>query len=130
MSQQSTVPIIQKKKAKPRGGSRKGRPNKSTNEVKSILDANVNFNVVAKKLYELVKGVSVQTVKRGKTVIYVQPPDTAAAKVLFEFRFGKPHQQIGIQGELDHNHFSGLEDADVHSLAVMYAKQKIKEKKS
>lgn len=72
------------------GGKRKGagRPvgsvNKSTLYIKEILDKSVDFAEIARKMYELAIGLG------GK------PPDPVAARLLFEYRFGKPHQSMDI----------------------------------
>ena len=65
------------------GGSRKGIRNKSTLQVKELLDSESDFKAIITKLNELaLKG------------------DVSAAKLLMEYRFGKPSQHI----ELDTNH--------------------------
>ena len=68
------------KRVKTGGGSRKGVPNKSTLEVKELLDANVDFSVLITKLFQLA----------------TQKGDSTAAKILMEYRFGKPHQSTDI----------------------------------
>lgn len=77
------------------GGSRKGVRNKATGAVRDILDANVDFDVVVQKLFELGQGVQVrQKTKDGREVIYDRPPDAFALKTLLEYRFGKAPQPL------------------------------------
>lgn len=80
------------------GGSRKGSPNKSTQNIKNIIDGIVNFNEVVGKLFELANGV---LAKNDQGVIYNKPPDTAAIKILMEYRFGKPRQELSIETPVD-----------------------------
>jgi len=75
-----------------RGGSRKGKPNKSTQDIKKLLDERVDFGIVIDKLMELVNGVQVQKVNGGQIRIYTDKPDSFAAKILLEYRFGKAPQ--------------------------------------
>ena len=88
-----------------RGGSRKGKPNKSTAEVKHLIDLAAKehggMQFVFEKLFELVAGVTIQTVdKKGEEHVYDKPPDAFAAKILLEYRYGKAPQPItGPEGE-------------------------------
>lgn len=88
-----------------RGGKRAGAGRKpgSVNESKLILQKAIDS--VARKrggyeslighLWELAEGVEVQKeTKRDGEVIYSQPPDAFAAKILLEFRFGKAPQPL------------------------------------
>lgn len=94
--------------ATPKGvsGNPKGKPpgtrNKSTEEVKKLLDANVKFPQVIKRLYELTQGVEIAKQTEQGTKYYSEKPDAYAARVLLEYRFGKPVQQIlnEISGEV------------------------------
>lgn len=61
------------------GGRQKGSVNKSKSDVKEILDNVVDFEKLFEKLYDLAMG---------------KKQDTAAAKILLEYRFGKPLQSI------------------------------------
>lgn len=81
------------------GGSRKGVPNKSTAEVKEIMDSIVEWNVVVEKMYSLVKGIMVQKTNEKDGTVYVEDkePNVQAAKLLLEYRFGKPKEQIDIK---------------------------------
>jgi len=92
------------KKGERRGGRTKGTKNKATLEIKQILAKNVNFNVVVKKLMELVNGVTVVDHQKRKhkdddndnPPVYDKPPDSFAAKILLEYGFGKPNQATEV----------------------------------
>lgn len=79
-------------------GRKAGIPNKSTQEIREILDESVDFVQVVSRLFELSQGVAVQetTFEEGK-VVYEKEPNTNAAKILLEYRFGKPKQQVDLQ---------------------------------
>lgn len=85
-----------------RGGKREGAGrkhgvrNKSTMQVKDLLDKCVDFEVVVGKLYELAQGVEVEKYVKDENVVYSEKPDAFAAKVLLEYRFGKPQQSVDI----------------------------------
>jgi hypothetical protein len=82
------------------GGSRKGKRNKSTEEIKELLDSRVDFEVVVEKLYELVQGVTVKKASpSGAPIIYTEKPDVSAAKILIEYRYGKPLQRTELTGK-------------------------------
>lgn len=76
--------------------TRKGRPNKSTQDIKRLLDKRVDYNLIIDKLVELVKGVTISKTIRGQQVIYEEKPDSFAAKILLEYRFGKPPQPTEV----------------------------------
>jgi len=76
------------------GGSRLGSPNKSTAEIKELLDREVDFGVVISKLYELSQGVESEKFSMGDSIIYQEKPDAYAAKILLEYRYGKPVQTV------------------------------------
>ena len=78
------------------GGRTKGTANKATQELKNIIDSCVDMNQVVGKLYELVNGVTVQETKGEAPVVYQKPPDSFAAKILLEYRYGKPQQYIDV----------------------------------
>lgn len=81
------------------GGREKGVLNKNSNGIKELLDSRVDFNLIIDKLIELVVGVEVQTFNsNGQPVIYSKPPDSQAAKILLEYRFGKPTQSVDFGG--------------------------------
>jgi hypothetical protein len=90
---------MEKKKYRSRGGSRKGIPNKSTSDVRAVIDRvakkHGGMDFVFKQLFELVKGVSVNvTDKKGEEHVYDKPPDPLAAKILLEYRYGKAPQPL------------------------------------
>lgn len=70
--------------ARPGAGRRKGTKNKATEDVKKLIDENVDFNMIIQGLYKLAKG-----------------GDTYAAKTLLEYRYGKPKQPV--EGDFDGN---------------------------
>ena len=82
------------------GGSRKGKPNKSTAEVRAIMDQVADERagtkngkgqkVVFEKLMDLIMGVTVQEIKHGKQVVYTKPPDQFAIKTWLERRWNRP----------------------------------------
>ncbi len=76
------------------GGSRKGRPNKSTQAIKEIIDSCIDMHEIVSKLGELARGVRVAARKGGRVTIYTEKPDPNAIKILLEYRFGKPAQVI------------------------------------
>lgn len=91
------------KGAKKGESRRKGIPNKSTQEIKDILSKEVDFAVVARKMFELVEGVTVkESDGKGGVNVYEKEPNVAAAKLLLEYGFGKPKEQIDV------NHSGGV----------------------
>jgi|SRR6267143_7195562 len=74
------------------GGSRKGKPNRNTERVRSIIDRCVDMREMITKLAELGRGVEVAVTKGNRTVTYSEKPDPLAIKILLEYRFGKPSQ--------------------------------------
>ena len=84
------------------GGARKGagrKPgvaNKTTKEIRAILDDRVDFEGLVDKLIELVDGVEVSERRGDEEIIYTTKPDIQAAKALLEFRFGKPSQSVDV----------------------------------
>ncbi len=86
-------------KGKKTGGRIKGKPNKSTLEIRQLIDSCVDFNEVFSKLYELTKGVEVQKLTDDGNIVYTKPPDPFAAKILIEHRFGKAPQAIDITSD-------------------------------
>lgn len=82
------------------GGRQKGSKNKSSDEIKDLLDSNVDFSEIIGKLVELANGVQVQIFTDKGVKVYQDRPDSAAAKILLEYRFGKPQQKIEHSGEV------------------------------
>lgn len=78
------------------GASRKGRPNKSTQDIKKLIRQRVDFEVVIDKLMELVNGVTVQRNTRDGVRTYEEKPDSFAARILLEYGFGKPVQTTEV----------------------------------
>lgn len=76
------------------GGRRKGTPNKATAEIREILDEEVDFNTLVSKLFELVEGVSIEKYTPDGAIVYQEKPDAYAAKILLEYRYGKPLQTV------------------------------------
>jgi hypothetical protein len=88
-------------KGRKTGGRKPGTPNKSKEEVRFLIDRvakkHGGMATVVARLFELVEGVEVEkTDKKGETAIYSQPPDAFAAKILMEYRFGKPASTLVI----------------------------------
>lgn len=85
------------KGSKKTGGRVKGTPNKARLEIRDIIDnSGVDFSVVVSKLFELVKGVKAAITTGDGAIVYEKPPDSAAAKILLEYRFGRPAQALDI----------------------------------
>lgn len=89
------MPFVKGQSGNP-NGKPAGIKNKSTLDIKAVLDSEVDFRQVVKKLLELVMGVTVQTKHEGETIVYERPPDAHAAKILLEYRFGRPTQSIDL----------------------------------
>ncbi len=85
------------------GGSRLGKPNKSRDEAKQLIDEVLKKHGGSKwifeKLVELGEGVLVSSEEGDKTVVYEKEPNDRALRTLAEYRFGKPPQEI--QGNLN-----------------------------
>lgn len=77
-------------------GRKPGQFNKSTMEVKELLDTTVDFTKVAGKLYELSQGIELAKETAEGIVVYSKPPDAFASKILMEYRFGKAPQSIDV----------------------------------
>jgi hypothetical protein len=87
------------KKGEHRGGRKKGILNKSTAEVKALIDqagkSRGGMEMVLKRLFELADGITVvEKNGNGNERIYTKPPDGFAARTLLEHRFGRPAQSI------------------------------------
>lgn len=92
--------MLEKPKRKKYGGRQKGSLNKSKDEIKELLDANVDFSIVVGKLNELAMGVAIAKKIDGKEIVYREKPDAYAMKILLEYRYGKPQQSIQHSGEI------------------------------
>lgn len=83
------------------GGRVKGSVNKSKDEIKELLDANVDWSVLVGKLVELSNGVSIVKInEKGQQIVYQNPPDSTASKILLEYRYGKPQQKVELSGQV------------------------------
>ena len=79
------------------GGRKKGTKNKKTPEIKQLLDKIVDFPRLLGKLQELSDGIQIRTIGGdGIAKIYDKGPDAQAAKILLEYRFGKPSQAVDL----------------------------------
>lgn len=83
-------------------GRPKGLRNKTNDEIRGLLDANVDFTEVIRGLVELSKGITVERVVKDARLVFTEKPDPVASKILLEYRFGKPVQQIEaeVKGEI------------------------------
>jgi hypothetical protein len=80
------------------GGSRKGKQNKSTLEIKKIVQSSADFKKLTKRMYEFAMGVQVQkSMPDGSKAIYDELPNVPAAKLLFEYGFGKPKEVVELE---------------------------------
>lgn len=94
------------KKKSNRGGARKGagRPegsvNRSTAEIRELIDLHVDLEEIILNLAKLAKGMQYTKyvrIKKGqplKKVVLTDPPDLKAIELLLAYRFGKPIQQV------------------------------------
>jgi len=81
------------------GGSRKGVPNKSRDEVRELIDRVGKpfggMEMVFKRLFELADGITLQeTDKKGEARIYTRAPSELAIKELNDRRYGKSAQPV------------------------------------
>lgn len=86
------------------GGSRKGIPNKSSEELRSIIDKVSKarkvgdlegLEIQVTNLFKLGEGVLVQKVdKEGGKEVFEMPPDPIAIGKLLDYRFGKAVQPV------------------------------------
>lgn len=95
------------------GGSRKGKPNKSTREVRELIDRvgkrYGGMRAVFEAQFSLAVGIRIEREnKKGEKEIYEKEPSTSAAEFLAEYRYGKPLRQMEIEAlEGEGNAFSG-----------------------
>jgi hypothetical protein len=88
------------------GGRRKGSPNRSTIYIRDLIDETSDLLTVEGRdalqqiieaLFRLAIGVrAVRHEHEGQEVVYEVLPDTQAAKLILEHRFGKPKQAVEI----------------------------------
>ena len=72
----------------------KGATNIASRAVKDLIDECVDMKEVISKLIELSNGIKLYDPKTQKE--YTDKPDTQAAKILMEYRYGKPHQSVDV----------------------------------
>lgn len=77
-------------------GRKKGGRNKATQEIKDLLDEHVDFAEIVGKLSELAMGVLVERDTMAGKVIYKEPPNIAASKILMEYQYGKAKESGSI----------------------------------
>jgi hypothetical protein len=92
--------------AKPGQANRKGRPNKSTQEVKDRIDLIAakhkqngmnGLDAMWLAQLELACGtVKVESLRDGEVKVYQEPPSPAAAKIIIEQRWGKPKESLEL----------------------------------
>jgi hypothetical protein len=98
------------------GGRRQGRPNRSTIYIRELIDEASDLLTVEGRdaLQQIIEAqmriaIGVRAVRHehdGQEVVYEVLPDTQAAKLILEHRFGKPKQAVEI---IDPNEkFKGL----------------------
>lgn len=98
------------------GGKRKGSPNRSTIYIRDLIDETSDLLTVEGRdalqqiieaLFRLAIGIrAVRHEREGQEVVYEVLPDTQAAKLILEHRYGKPKQAIEL---IDPNEqFKGL----------------------
>lgn len=88
-------------KGKKTGGKKVGSRNKSTKEIKELIDVvaqkrhkTQGLSPVIDALFESAEGVTVQdTNEKGEVNVYTKEPNVLAIKTILEYRFGKPKEQ-------------------------------------
>lgn len=104
------------KGSKKTGGRTKGARNKITHELRTILFEEVDFRVVVQKVYELVKGVKIQTNQpQAGNPIYEKPPNHHAARLLLEYGYGKVTQHIQMDASVSND---SLPILDVNPIVI------------
>ena len=79
------------------GGPRKGIPNKTTQHLREVIEAEISTEERIGLLAELARGVTVEeTYKNGGPVIYTRPPDAFAIRQLNENQYGKPREAVDV----------------------------------
>lgn len=82
------------------GGRQKGSQNKSKNDLRELLDKTVDFNKIFESLTNLALGIEIEREIAGKIYKIKEKPDAQAAKILLEYRYGKPAQTIEHSGQI------------------------------
>jgi hypothetical protein len=88
------------------GGRRKGRPNRSTIYIRELIDEAADLLTAEGRdalqqviVAQMRKAIGIRAVRYehgGQEVVYDVPPDTQAAKLILEHRFGRPKQAIEV----------------------------------
>lgn len=92
---------------RPNAGRKSGVPNKSTAEMRALIDAvskkratkeeGEGLEQVVMRLFELADGVTVQRAdKDGEEKVFLLPPSEPAARTILELRFGKARQSVEV----------------------------------
>lgn len=83
--------------------SRKGKPNKSRQEVVELIEAIAQEKYgeggkkfAFSKLFELAEGVKVQETIDEKEIVYTKEPNVKALQTLVEYRWGKAPQTLDV----------------------------------
>lgn len=87
-------------------GRKKGIPNKSTQDVKELIDKvdqamktgdRTAMEQTVRALFERSHGVTAQREGRdGEAIVYEVPPDPMSARILLEMRFGKAKETVDL----------------------------------
>jgi hypothetical protein len=82
---------------RPGAGRKAGIKNKSTYEVKAIINSIIPAKERYGLLAELARGITVQEIdKEGGVRVYEKPPSEPALKILCEYADGKPAQSVDV----------------------------------
>lgn len=92
--------------ARPGAGRKPGVPNKSTQDVKLLIEAmsdamktgnETAMQKTVRKLFERSHGVTAQREGNdGEAIVYEVPPDPMSARILLEMRFGKAKESVEV----------------------------------
>lgn len=79
------------------GGRRKGSTNIQKRAIRDIIDNVVDMEDVIERVVQLSEGVWVEReTADGGIIVYKEKPDAFAAKLLLEYRYGKPNQAVDL----------------------------------
>ncbi len=81
------------------GGSRKGIPNKTTQELRDIIEKAISTQERMELLAQLARGILLEDLVKGMPIVYRTPPSDFAIKQLNEYQYGKPKQIVEVGGE-------------------------------